>query len=216
MIFKKKNSVKKANRQTRKGKGIMMVIQRKHIVLVALIIMIVVAGYLNWEYRNEMESIPTIGEYGDEEITVAKKLGEAQLVNNGVDESDDSNQPVIANTENSGNYFVEARMDKESTRSEALELLRSIVENEKSPNESKVKAQEELIAIAKNIDKEGAIENLIKAKGFKDALVFINEGNVNVVVKTDGLIQTQAAQIQDIVISQTGVSADKIKIVPVK
>jgi len=127
MIFKKKNSVKKANRQTRKGKGIMMVIQRKHIVLVALIIMIVVAGYLNWEYRNEMESIPTIGEYGDEEITVAKKLGEAQLVNNGVDESDDSNQPVIANTENSGNYFVEARMDKESTRSEALELLRSIV-----------------------------------------------------------------------------------------
>jgi len=79
-----------------------------------------------------------------------------------------------------------------------------------------VKAQEELIAIAKNIDKEGAIENLIKAKGFKDALVFINEGNVNVVVKTDGLIQTQAAQIQDIVISQTGVSADKIKIVPVK
>jgi stage III sporulation protein AH len=66
------------------------------------------------------------------------------------------------------------------------------------------------------MDKEMIIENLIKAKGFKDTVAFVNDDKVNIVVQSDGLIPSQVAQIQDIVVSQTGVAVEKIKIIELR
>jgi|GEM_PF-206340 len=229
MILKRNKISKKTNRLNKRGKRFMMVVQKKHVVLVALAIMILIAGYLNWAYRKEMNSLPTMTAQEDE--LAQKKLGEAQLVHNNLDGSaqqdenshqenqESKSDEVVADVDadNDNRYFVEAKMDKESARSEALDILKSIVEDEKSPVDSKTKAQNEMVAIAKAIDQEAIVENLLKAKGFQEVVVFINEGNVNVVVKAEGeLVPAQVAQIQDVVISQTNVSADKIKIVPVK
>lgn len=204
----------------------MMVVKRKHVVIVALVIMIAVAGYLNWSYQNDMRTVTTIGQ--DKEAAKneeAKKLGEAQLVNNSDQKdnaaqsnqsADNSANKVVVDTGSANQYFAEARINKEKSRSQAIETLQSIVSNANSPQESKVSAQNQLMALAKAMDREGTIENLIKAKGFKDAAVFINEDNVNIVVQTDGLTPTQLAQIQDIAISQTGAAMDKIKIVEQK
>ena len=67
-----------------------------------------------------------------------------------------------------------------------------------------------------NVEKEGNVENLLKAKGFKDAIVYITDDSVSVTVKTDGLTAADSAKIYDIVISETGVSSDKIKIIEIK
>lgn len=56
------------------------------------------------------------------------------------------------------------------------------------------------------------IENLIKAKGFQDAVVMIDNGIVNVIVQADKLSEEEVAQIVEIVSRQTGVSFDNIKI----
>ncbi|MBZ4644739.1 MAG: stage sporulation protein [Clostridia bacterium] len=196
----------------------MLVIKKRQVVIIALIIMILVAGYLNWSYKKDMESVPTISQ--DTEASSQKNLGEAKLVNGNLEAESSSmeqqDQKVVVDTGSSNKYFLEARMQKESTRSEALELLQSIVNDQNSPKESKTKAQNEVIKMAKAMETEAIIENLIKAKGFKDTAVFINEGNVNVVVQSDGLIPSQVAQIQDIVVTQTGIAVEKIKIVEVK
>ena len=55
-------------------------------------------------------------------------------------------------------------------------------------------------------------ENLILAKGFKDAVIFVNEGSVSVVVKTDELKQEEVAQIQNIVARELNVGAEIIHI----
>jgi stage III sporulation protein AH len=196
----------------------MLVIKKRQVVIIALIIMILVAGYLNWSYKKDIESVPTISQ--DTEASSQKNLGEAKLVNGNLEAESSSmgqqDQKVVVDTGSSNKYFLEARMQKESTRSEALELLQSIVNDQNSPKESKTKAQNEVIKMAKAMETEAIIENLIKAKGFKDTAVFINEGNVNVVVQSDGLIPSQVAQIQDIVVTQTGIAVEKIKIVEVK
>ena len=57
-----------------------------------------------------------------------------------------------------------------------------------------------------------AIENLIKAKGFQDAVVLIDNDTANVIVQADKLSEQEVAQIQDIVTRQTGISIDNIKI----
>ena len=61
-------------------------------------------------------------------------------------------------------------------------------------------------------EKETAAEILLEAKGFDDAIVSIDGGSVDVVVNTEELSEAQRAQIEDIVIRKTGVSADAIVI----
>ena len=200
----------------------MMVFKRKQIVMGALVVMILVAGYLNWSYKKDMAAVTTsIMENGN---APKVNIGEAQFVTNN-DKAEDKNNEQVSSTSTTvssdtaaaqDNYFAQAKMNRESTRGQALEMLQGIVDNQNSPKESKVKAQNEIVAIAKFIDKEGTIENLIKAKGIKDAVVFINEGTANVVVNSEQLAPSQVAQILDVVTSQTGLGNDKIKIVEKK
>jgi len=62
------------------------------------------------------------------------------------------------------------------------------------------------------MEKEFAIESMIKAKGFEDAAVTFHAGTVNVVVKSSELEESQVAQILDIVQGQTGEPAKNIKV----
>ena len=59
------------------------------------------------------------------------------------------------------------------------------------------------------------MENLIKAKGFEDCVVFISSDVVNVVVTSDGLTQEQAAQINELVASHTDMPTSKIQIIEI-
>ena len=52
-----------------------MVLKRKEIVAAALVVLIGVAGYLNWSYQDTIRVTD-----GDEYVQTGKKLGEAQLV----------------------------------------------------------------------------------------------------------------------------------------
>lgn len=67
------------------------------------------------------------------------------------------------------------------------------------------------------IEKESKVENLIKAAGFSDCVVYLDGENANIVVQTaDGLIQTEAAQIKDILLSEVSVPAENIRIYDVE
>lgn len=57
---------------------------------------------------------------------------------------------------------------------------------------------------------------MIKAKGFSDCLVFLQNNECSVVVKIKDSSQNNAIVIKDIVAGQSGISYDKIKIVEVK
>lgn len=66
------------------------------------------------------------------------------------------------------------------------------------------------------IESESKMETLIKSKGFKDCVVYLSDQSAKVVVKSDGLEQAQAAQIMDIVVSESEVPSENISIVEVK
>ena len=57
---------------------------------------------------------------------------------------------------------------------------------------------------------------MIKSKGFKNVYVRIDDETVDVVVDKDNLTDAEIAQIEDIVKRKTSVSADKIRISPLK
>ncbi len=51
---------------------------------------------------------------------------------------------------------------------------------------------------------------MLESKGFDDVVVSITDSTVDVVVNAAELTEAQRAQIEDIVIRKTGVSADSI------
>ena len=101
-------------------------------------------------------------------------------------------------------------MNKQQTRDEALELLKSVADSEDATAETKEKAGTDMIEMARVTDVEGTIESLIKAKGFSDCMVYISDDAVNVVVASGGLSSEQAAQINEIVISESGRDASSV------
>ncbi len=110
-------------------------------------------------------------------------------------------------------YFDTAAYNRDRARDEAIEVLSSVVDNETALQEIRDQAGADIAAIAANISAESNIEELIKAKGFEDCVAVINGENISVIVKTDGLLPSEIAQITEIVIEQSGILPVNMNIV---
>lgn len=119
--------------------------------------------------------------------------------------------PVAKNLEN--DFFIDYKLERDRLRGQEADYLRELINNPNASSESKEKAQQDLIALSQKVEKEMIVENLIKAKGFEDAVIFFSDDHVNIVIKTDGLLQKDIAQITDVVTKTTGISVDKITII---
>jgi len=125
--------------------------------------------------------------------------------------NDDQIVPAVKNLES--DFFIEYKLERDRLRGQEADYLKELINNPNASAESKEKAQQELIALSQKVEKEMIVENLIKAKGFEDAVIFFSDEYVNIVIKTDGLLQKDIAQITDIVTKTTGFPIDKITII---
>jgi len=110
-------------------------------------------------------------------------------------------------------YFAVAAVSRQRARDESIELLSNIVNSAESMPDIKDRALKDIQIIAGEIEKEANIEVLVRAKGFAECVAVISGENVNVIVKTDGLMPNEVAQIKEIVYEQTGISPNNVKIV---
>ncbi len=190
-----------------------MKVNKKQIVMLTLSLVVCVAVYLNWRFlqtddinniaqTNSDVSALEQSENDNSETENGKTLGEAQYVSS---TATDINE-----------YFTSSRLTRQQSKDKAIELLQTVVNNEASSASSIEKANAEISEIAAQTELEGTVENLIKAKGFADCVVFIGSDTANVVVQSEGLNAQQAAQINEIIVTQTGLSSSNIKIVEVK
>ncbi len=177
----------------------MMVVKKKQIVTVAMALILVMAGYINYVYIDKEEENLPVATNIEESV---ENYGEAQFVSAPDNAKED--------------YFNLSKTNKDKVRSEAIALIKEVSENENADYEAKKTAQTEMLKIAKNIEKEGNIENILMNKGFSNVSAFINEERVTVSVLTDGLEPSDVAKIRDVVIAETGMSADKININEIK
>lgn len=207
----------------------MMILKRKEIIAAALVVMIGVAGYLNWSYQDTIRV--TDGETYSE---TGKKLGEAQYVSttkndedaDKTDSKDDkkggkkaekkNNQTDDQTKSTSADYFTEARLEKESSRSKSLEILNQTAANESFDADIRQKAQNQILKMAEDVEKESMIEKVAQAKGYQEVAVYIDGDSVKLIVKKDSLNEQDVAKLKDIIVEQTGISPQNIKIVEMK
>lgn len=196
----------------------MLVVQRKNLVIGMLVVLLVITGYLNYVYN---QNIPQGGNkdllYNDKDnekpiITVGdipKNDGSGSENGNKTESTSD-----VVSTSSSSNFFIEYRFERENIRKKEVEYIREIVDNPQSDPEIKKEAQAQLLELTTNMEKELGIEGLLKAKGFKDAIVILHQDLVNVIVGKKELAPEEVAQILDIVKRESGKAADNIKIIP--
>ncbi|MGI5998354.1 MAG: SpoIIIAH-like family protein [Lutispora sp.] len=109
-------------------------------------------------------------------------------------------------------FFTEYRLERDKNRTKEYDMWQNIINSDKAEPTFKTLAQEEIVKIVALTEKEMIIENLILARGFDDALVFLTDDSATVVVAAKELTPASVAKIQDIVMTKTKIPASNIKI----
>ena len=130
-----------------------------------------------------------------------------EQTNNQVAASQTNNIPQTDNS-----YYTQSKLDREKMYSQMLENYQKILEADNLSTEEKTTAQEEIKKINNEKNAIMIAENLIKTKGFEEVLLFVNNGNVSVVVRTEKLDESQIAQIKNIVTRELNVKVTKINV----
>lgn len=224
----------------------MFMFKKNQVVITALVVMIAAAGYLNYVDSVPGETSEVMLVDGDsvagviaqedsaqadiispdENIEIAQ-VSETTTANSAAldtqDEaaqvsagSDDAGTAVFVNSGDESSYFIQAKLEREQSRAKQKDLLNEMLNNDKLDADKKSQAADQMLEIQKRIEKETAAESMIEAKGFKEVYVRIDEDTVDVVVDRTQLTESEIAQIEDIVKRKTGVSADKIRISPLR
>ena len=191
---------------------------KKQVTLAALILALGATVYLNWQFTSSEITPVSVSETEVEskdetEENEYQRLGIAELVNNSYVEVETVTDEIeyedtLTEYEVSAK-LSDARLDRQTSRDNALSLLDEVLNSVESGSEDKIDAIEKASVIASNMVKESNIENLIKAKGVKDAVVYISEDGCSVIVDEVG---ENILIIQDIIVKETGLTTDKITV----
>lgn len=180
-------------------KKLSLIIGKRQIMLAGMTLILGTAVYVNYA-MSSAGGIKAAGKVESKSIN----YGDAQLVS-AKEGSDDED------------YFAKARLDRTTSRDKAVETLQTIMSGGDTTPEEQAEAADQAAAMTGLIEKESKVENLIKAAGFADCVVYLDGENANIVVKSEeGLIQTEAAQIKDILLSEVSVPAENIRIYDVE
>ncbi len=199
-----------------------MIFKKKELIAASLVVLIGMAGYLNWSYQDTIK-------VSDNEsyVQTGKMLGEAEPVsaNNEITEDEAAEQAAegeakevdskVGEMEESA-YFEDAKTNRESARAAAMELLKETSSDEEVDEATRTLAGEKLVACAENIEVESCIESVAAAKGFADVCAYVNEGMATITVRSSGMSQDDIAKLKDVVTGSSDISADRIRIVEVK
>ncbi|KPU28087.1 stage III sporulation protein AH [Caloranaerobacter sp. TR13] len=219
-----------------------MIIKKRTLLLVSLIIILTIIGYINHSITKQalLETTSEYERYENKNLQdvlmddnkTVETISTDYVQNDNINKDDtiidskDSSISLLSNkTENaieenitreenrkSNNYFIEYRLSRDKLRASLVERLNNIINNEKTDEQTRRKAQEEIIRIGNISEKELLIEGLIKAKGFEDALVFLKDNSVRVIVSADVLSEQDVMKILEIVKSETNFEPSAIKI----
>ena len=215
------------------------VIKKNQLTLLVFVLMLVTAGYLNYNSNQNITTSTEIASLGDATLVSSNAIVEnetkennnatnevkntietnSELVENNAENSTDNNikekNSVTTNAEAeniNSDYYSTSRLERDKMYSQTLESYQKILDSNTTSNKQKETAQKEIVKV-NNIKNSIMIsENLIKTKGFEDCIVYSNEKSVDVIIKKDKLKKEETAQIQSVVAREMNVKISQIHI----
>ena len=183
---------------------------------------LVVAVYLNWQYARtgigvDEEAVNVSAGAVEGEPVADGLMTEAEAVSSANKNYGEAQLVSVAN-DAGAKFFEEARLKRQKAHDEAMDTIQKTLKTSGLSAEEKKDYTQQLTSNLEDLNAENEIETLVKAKGFADCLCFLQSGRADLTVMTSGdaLTAAQVAQIRDIVLSKSEVTAQNITVVEVK
>ena len=177
---------------------------KRHLAVAASVLIIGFAVYLNWSMTDGAGDT-VIGQSGTLSVT------DVSAPPIGVNDSDEI--PSASNADSADDYFAVSQINRQRARDEAIAVLQDVVDGAANLSDVQSDALSQISQIAADIEREAAIESLVKGKGFSDCVAVISGENVNVIVRSAALLPNEIAQIQEIVYETAGILPANVKII---
>lgn len=202
----------------------MKMFKKNQVIIYVIALMLVVAGYLNYTTYSGLGSAVQTSS-SEEEITQMANIGDAQLVssevyneNNLINENnlEDVKENTVYTssrvTNDKTDYFTTSKLEREKMYSQMIETYEKILNSSNSLEAQKQVAQEEITKINNIKNSIMICENLIKTKGIKNVVIFLNNESVSVITEDDELNKEKVAQIQNIISREMNIKVENINI----
>lgn len=196
------------------------IFKKNQFVVTFLAVLIAVAGYLN--YANNMDKEKEAKQV-DNNTYESVYSGDNLLTDKGdiesldiEEETAEPGEAVLTNGTSLSSYMVQARLNREQTRSKNKETLLEVINNNDVSKKEKKSAVKSMVKLTENSEIENNIETLLKAKGFSDVIVTISDKQADVVLSGTEVSDDKRAQIEDVIKRKTKLEADDITITPAK
>ncbi|MCL2829057.1 MAG: SpoIIIAH-like family protein [Oscillospiraceae bacterium] len=205
-----------------------MKVFKRNAVIITVLLFVAVAVYLNWSY-NRGQDLTATNPVQTEQTEQNRQSDEDTLREDGENErqegerKDDPASLYFREDMESGisaaalRYFDSARLTRAQARDSASTLLQEAAAMGAASQQEIDGAVNALTVMATHSLQEANLENLLMAKEFEQCVVFIREDGVSVIVNAppEGLSQVAVARITEAVVSELGVRADQLTIIPV-
>ncbi len=149
--------------------------KKRNITMIAVLVFVCAAVALNWSYNNRWG-------HPDSEMVSAE---DSAMLDAAAADAD----AAPAEESTASGYFAEARLTRQVSRDEALELLQTAAAAETASQETIDSAINAISAMATCSMKEAQIENLLLAKDFSECVVYISNDSITVAVPAPVLSQ---------------------------
>lgn len=182
-----------------------MKIWKKNLIAAAVLVMVCAGIYVNWLYSEDQAAVSLT-----DTLDADKLLSSDMLVMADGNTMQNMTQTTISD------YFAAVRLSRQEARDSAVSLLQEAMAYGENTEEVQANSQlEEIVQVALC---EAQIESLILAKGYEECVAYMSDEGISVAVASPegGLQQTDVAVIADIVITQSGVSMEQIRVVEVQ
>lgn len=208
----------------------MKIIKKNQLTILVLALMLVTAGYLN--YNSSVQTGTEVASIGDATLVstnISNSISnnmENQVINKDIaTTSSNSETEVISSvstTEESiatnseatstEEYYTSSRLERDTMYSQMLEAYQKILDSKTTSDKQKSAAQTEIDNINKTKNAIMISENLIKTKGFNNVIIFSNDDSISVVINKEELAKEDIAQIQSIIAREMNAKIDDIHI----
>ncbi|NLV16469.1 MAG: SpoIIIAH-like family protein [Syntrophomonadaceae bacterium] len=109
-------------------------------------------------------------------------------------------------------FFPYYRLQREKVRSQQLEILKEIINNPNTDEKSKQSAFTKLLAITNVMEMELKVEGLLKARGFQEGVVIIQEEGASVVISAQAFDEEKEARLKEGVAGVLKINSTQIDI----
>lgn len=176
---------------------------KKNVLATAVLVTVCGGIYLNWRFTSGQGTKDLVNTLNAEKV-----MSDDLLVM-----SDTSNLITQTGANTTGDYFAAVRLSRQQARDSAVSVLQEAM----AYGEETGGSSSQLDDIVQTALCEAQIESLVIAKGYRDCVAYMSDGGMSVAVASPegGLNDTDVALIADIVMTQSDVGMEQIRVVEV-